>query len=237
MESGNKQVNENINFKNYSLRVLKNESVLEECLYDVERLKRAIELVAISNQILNQVKRELFYKKTDIEKYDNFNNDLKIAFEKPRLKNIQALEKTISLRVLHAALGLNTESSEILEVLPSVLEGAGLDEVNINEELGDVFWYQAVLIDALKIDLNNTLEINALKLEKRYENKGFTFKAAVERDLEAERKILEDGHTSKAKPELNFGNKLDEINPVVKVLEEKWNNIPESSIGRETDVI
>ena len=228
-------INENINFKEYSVRVLKNESVVSECHYDVERLKRAMELVALSNQILNQVKRELFYQKSDLEKYDKLNNDLKNALEKPRVENNQALEKLINLRVLHAALGLNTESAEILEVLPDVLDGTPLDEVNMNEELGDVFWYQAVLIDALKLDLNNTLEVNALKLEKRYKNKGFAFTAAVDRNLDAERKILEAGHTNKAETELNIENNL--INPSVKVLEKKWNDIPESSIGKETDVI
>lgn len=195
MNSGN-AINENINFKEYSVRVLKNESVVSSCRYDVERLKRAIELVAISNQILNQVKRELFYKKADPEKYDNLNNDLKLALEKERIENTQSLEKLINLRVLHAALGLNTESAEILEVLPDVLDGTPLDEVNINEELGDVFWYQAVLADALNLDLNSTLEINALKLEKRYKNKGFAFTAAVDRNLQEERKILENGHTN-----------------------------------------
>ena len=60
-------MNENINFKEYSVRVLANESVVTNSTYDIERLKRAAHLVALSNEILNQVKREIFYKKSDFE--------------------------------------------------------------------------------------------------------------------------------------------------------------------------
>ena len=183
-------MNENINFKEYSERVLANESVVTNSTYDIERLKRAAHLVTISNEILNQVKREIFYKKSDFEKYDKLNSDLKEAVDNVQVPLEKPLEEIISLRVLHALLGLNTESAELLECIPKVINGEALDSVNLNEELGDVLWYQAVLVDALQLDLNSTMEVNALKLEKRYK-KGFNFEQAVHRDLDAERKILE----------------------------------------------
>ena len=184
-------MNENINFKKYSDRVLANESVVENCLYDVERLKRAAQLVAISNQILNQVKREIFYKKTDPEKYEQLNLDLKEAVNTVQEPNEKPLEDIISLRVLHSFLGLNTESSELLESAIKVFNGQVLDNKNVNEEFGDVLWYQAVLVDSLKLNLNSIMQTNALKLEKRFK-KGFSFEQAIHRDLEAEKKILEE---------------------------------------------
>lgn len=183
-------MNENVEFKKYSDRVLVNESTIEHSLYDMERLNRAAKLVTISNEILNQIKREIFYKKTDTKKYDMLNQNLKIALEDTQPVNEKPLESVFNMRVLHSLLGLNTESAELLEWIPKLINGNALDGVNIGEELGDILWYQAVLVDALKLDLNVTMEKNALKLEKRFK-KGFDFNQAVNRDLDAERNILE----------------------------------------------
>ena len=84
-----------------------------------------------------------------------------------------------------------TEAGEILENLPK----ANIDWVNVGEELGDVDWYQAIILNILKdlnipLDENTIRERNILKLAKRYGEKFSDF-SATHRDLESERKILE----------------------------------------------
>lgn len=99
-------------------------------------------------------------------------------------------------RILHAAMGLVTEANEILDMLKKyIYYGKKLDLVNVEEELGDLNWYQAIMIDALNklgydTNLDIILEKNVKKLQKRYVGE-FTSDKAIHRDLESERKILE----------------------------------------------
>jgi len=73
-----------------------------------------------------------------------------------------------------------------------------LDLVNVCEECGDLDWYRGIGIDALSNllgtdpkSLDETIKKNNIeKLQARYPNK-FTETDAIQRDLTAERKILE----------------------------------------------
>jgi len=94
-------------------------------------------------------------------------------------------------KLLHAALGLATESGELLEaVYKAKWAGEKFDVVNCKEELGDLFWYMAILFREFGFTLEDVLQINNDKLDKRYGAK-FTENAAIHRDLQAERNILE----------------------------------------------
>lgn len=170
---------------------------------------------------------------------------------------IQEAIKTESLspsfehpRLLHAAIGISTEAAELF------IAASTNDEVNAREEIGDLFWYLAVICDELKVtfaelaflapsqsdnwpkefseatsglldhmkkvcfyskefdeahfgtlagtvirllkelcekekwDLNELLETNIKKLRLRYGEK-FDADAAENRDLDAEREVLE----------------------------------------------
>lgn len=104
---------------------------------------------------------------------------------KVRLENIKVI------RLLHAGMGLATESGEFVDMLKKhILYGKSLDEVNLAEELGDLFWYAALACDEMQISFESIMEKNIAKLRARYPNK-FTEHDAVNRDLEKERKILE----------------------------------------------
>lgn len=95
--------------------------------------------------------------------------------------------------LIHAAIGICTESSEILEnIMRHKYEGAEVDSVNIKEELGDLMWYIAIFLRDLDIDFHDTLALNIAKLEKRFEGKFSEFKAN-NRNLEQERVLLETG--------------------------------------------
>lgn len=96
-----------------------------------------------------------------------------------------------NIRLLHAAIGLCTESGEVQDALKKHLfYGKPLDKVNLSEELGDIFWYIAILSDALGVSFDEIQEKNIAKLKARYGDK-FTEAAALNRDLDTERKILE----------------------------------------------
>lgn len=96
-----------------------------------------------------------------------------------------------NIRILHAAIGLATEAGEVQDALKKhVFYGKPLDTVNIAEELGDIFWYMAIMADALDVSFADIMDKNIAKLKARYGDK-FTEGAALNRDIPAERAILE----------------------------------------------
>ena len=96
-----------------------------------------------------------------------------------------------NIRLLHSAIGLVTEAGEIQDALKKhIFYGRTLDKVNLEEELGDLFWYMAVMADTLGISFEQVMEKNIRKLKSRYGEK-FTEERAIKRDLDTERQILE----------------------------------------------
>ena len=107
------------------------------------------------------------------------------------LQNFERAEDGGMEKLLHAAMGLCTESGELLEaVYKAKWSGEEFDVVNCKEELGDLFWYMAIIFRDLDLNLEEVLQINSDKLDKRYGAK-FSEHAAINRDLTAERNILE----------------------------------------------
>ena len=58
----------------------------------------------------------------------------------------QILDQANLMDLFHAAAGLCSEASELLE---PILDGSPLDLVNLKEELGDLMWYMALANRAL----------------------------------------------------------------------------------------
>lgn len=93
--------------------------------------------------------------------------------------------------VIHAIIGAATETGELLEALQKVvINGEAFDEVNMREEVGDVFWYLAALAHTCNFTFEDAQRVNIAKLRARYPNK-FTAFDANNRNLTAERRILE----------------------------------------------
>ncbi len=93
--------------------------------------------------------------------------------------------------LLHAGMGLCTEAGEFLDTIKKyIYYGKTLDEVNLVEEQGDIFWYSALALNILKTTFKEVKEKNIEKLKQRYPEK-FTEEKAINRDLEKEREILE----------------------------------------------
>lgn len=93
---------------------------------------------------------------------------------------------------LHCLLGIITESGEIGEIMLKALDGQGIDPVNLQEEMADINWYQAVANKHQNLDFYQGLTNNANKLRLRFPNK-FTEEDADNRNLEAEREQLSVG--------------------------------------------
>lgn len=55
-----------------------------------------------------------------------------------------------TIRLLHSYIGMNTEITELFELLVK----PKFDLINLREEAGDVLWYVAIALDELKPDLN-----------------------------------------------------------------------------------
>jgi NTP pyrophosphatase (non-canonical NTP hydrolase) len=96
-----------------------------------------------------------------------------------------------TIRLLHAAMGLCTEAAEFLDAMKKhIFYGKPIDRANLIEELGDGDWYKGLAINALETTFEEILRVNMEKLYKRYGDK-FSVEAALNRNLEAERAILE----------------------------------------------
>lgn len=115
-----------------------------------------------------------------------------------------AMRVDVDPRLFHAALGKATEAGELIEAFyKHLFNNVDLDLVNCDEEIGDSYWYDAVWWHArsqsAKTDRGSheaaqrwirCFERIIAKLKKRYREK-FTTEAANNRDLEAERQVLE----------------------------------------------
>jgi len=113
-----------------------------------------------------------------------------LASDQDRVKMRLNDDKTIDL--LHACLGLQTETAELTDMIKKhIFYGREIDKVHVIEEMGDIMWYYALVIDTLDLDFNELLGKNIKKLRARYKG-GFTETQAKNRDLKKERKILED---------------------------------------------
>lgn len=88
--------------------------------------------------------------------------------------------------LLHAGLGMATESGEFLDTLKKHrFYGKPLDRQNLIEEAGDLAWYLAAACKALGVTLEEVCQANVAKLRARYPA-GFSEHDAIHRDVVAE---------------------------------------------------
>jgi|SaaInlV_165m_DNA_1040744.scaffolds.fasta_scaffold15702_3 NTP pyrophosphatase (non-canonical NTP hydrolase) len=99
--------------------------------------------------------------------------------------------RKISSRIIHGIDGCVTEAGELQDAMKRhMFYGKELDLVNLKEEIGDIMWYLAILVDELGTSFEELGDINIKKLSSRYPEK-FTSENALNRDLDKERDILE----------------------------------------------
>lgn len=96
----------------------------------------------------------------------------------------------LNKRLLHGAMGCCTESGELLDALKKAcFYGRSLDLTNVKEEIGDILWYVAIIIDELGTTFEDIMEINIEKLKARYPGQ-FTEEAAYDRNLKIEHEVM-----------------------------------------------
>jgi len=104
-------------------------------------------------------------------------------------------DRKVAIDILHCVIGVATEAGELIDAVTRAMRDQtnnGVDRVNLLEELGDVQWYVANLCSAAGANLHDVQQTNIAKLAKRYPDK-FDSQQAIQRDLLAERTVLDEG--------------------------------------------
>lgn len=123
--------------------------------------------------VLDDVKKAIFYGR------DTY-------FDTPDPERYPALTENhiqhIGVDTLHAVIGIATEAGELLEAIYNAYEnGSAVDEANLQEELGDLMWYMALLIKARNLPgFEELAQANNVKLRKRFPYK-FSDELAIQR--------------------------------------------------------
>lgn len=183
--------------KEFIQDAIRTESKLERLLVDPEKLATVLNLCVLSSNLLDGMKKNIFYGKEINE--DSVDEDLdqiiKMAINMKMLQrlysNVEEFER-IDPRVFHGIVGMHTESAELIQALgDAMFDDKTIDTVNVGEELGDSDWYKAIVLDSLGLDEDAIRAKVIAKLKKRYPGK-FSAEAAINRDVAAERKLLEE---------------------------------------------
>jgi NTP pyrophosphatase (non-canonical NTP hydrolase) len=107
-----------------------------------------------------------------------------------RTKSDIATLDHVPVDVLHGAMGLSTEAGEMMDnVKRAVFYGKPLNLGNLQEEIGDVCWYIALICSTTGLDFNEILERNIDKLRIRYPER-FASVDALNRKLVEEQAIF-----------------------------------------------
>lgn len=111
--------------------------------------------------------------------------------ESPPQLIVDQLRLPNTARLLHAGMGCVTEAGELMDQLKKhIVYGKPLDEVNFQEELGDMLWYIQLACLVMGITVDDLYLQNMRKLRVRYGDR-FDFDKVLDRDLAAERMALE----------------------------------------------
>lgn len=190
-----------VELKEYQQNALRTESIIEKLEFNKQFVIAMLKMAVANSELLDALKKEVYYnnpKKMNenfirlIDEIENLTFDADDYFDdKDEHDSI-----TLDPRVFHGIIGIATEAGELLTVLvKNLANGVPVDAINVQEELADICWYNAILNDALGLDCNEGLARNIAKLKARYPEK-FTTDNANNRNLEVERAILEGQHDS-----------------------------------------
>lgn len=145
---------------------------------------------------LDEVKKAVFYgREVNLPKPANEGEHAATIAKLPQWISGHPDNDAAAVNIIHAIIGKATEAGELLEALAAVVEGQAFDETNALEEVGDGFWYDALLLRAIGSNFGEAQSVNIAKLRRRFPN-AFTEFDANNRDLFAEREILEGGEKS-----------------------------------------
>jgi len=151
-----------------------------ECL-SVTEFFYAVKNFETYAKLIDSCKKSLFYGN---EKHLTYYNCSKLT------NFANNIEESVKIKLIHAMLGLASESGEITSnILNAIENGNSPDFVNLKEELGDIFWFIALICDTFGWTFEEIQEKNIAKLRTRYPN-GFNSYDALNRNLEKENNVL-----------------------------------------------
>ena len=166
------------------------ESVIDSVHVNEQLLTGIVQCMIRLGNVLDQIKKHTFYDKP----IDNTETQYHLAIAADTLNTLKDLQVTeqkqtlpVNPRIFHGVLGIVTEGVELLEAMDLY---SSMDNVNVLEEVGDVFWYCSILSDELGVPLEDIMDTVIAKLKQRFPDK-FNTERAVTRELTAEREILE----------------------------------------------
>ena len=113
---------------------------------------------------------------SSFDKYTRFVNSVTSLPSKDSdafIYRLQELGGDVAIqRLLTASVGISAESGEFMEIVKKMIfQGKPCNEDNLEHlkiELGDIMWYVAQACMALEVDMDEVLDTNIKKLEKRY---------------------------------------------------------------------
>ena len=83
--------------------------------------------------------------------------------------------------IVNGAMGLCGEAGEVIDLLKKwAFQGHTLHRQDIEEELGDVLWYAAILCEGIGTTMEEVMQKNIEKLKRRYPD-GFEVERSVNR--------------------------------------------------------
>lgn len=152
-----------------------------------EVLQQAIDAL----NALDRIKKALFYGR-DLGPVEGTEGGISCA-KLPDWISKAPEEDDKARNIIHAIIGKATEAGELLEALQATaINGQTFDVANAGEEVGDGFWYDALLARACGLTFDGIQRTNIAKLRHRFPDR-FTEYDANNRDLFGERRILEEG--------------------------------------------
>lgn len=85
-----------------------------------------------------------------------------------KARRTQAKDLTDEEKLRHAVLGLAAESGEVAGIFQKKYQGHPVDLGAVVEELGDCIWMISEICDTIGVPMEQVMEANIRKLEKRY---------------------------------------------------------------------
>lgn len=194
--------------KEFQGLALRTESQIDDIKIDRHYLAQLLRIVVATSELLDGIKKGVFYNKTaklddnskvylrDIVRATKSLNSGFEGFDKPStalFANRLPLDN-IDPRMFHGLLGILTEAGELGAALLKAVddENHSIDAVNVQEEMSDIAWYEAIIHDTANLDWGQGLTNVIEKLRIRYPDKYSDYNAD-NRNLEAERAALEVG--------------------------------------------
>jgi NTP pyrophosphatase (non-canonical NTP hydrolase) len=186
----------NMNFNaDYIPLALRTESVIAPITFNKDALDSVTDLAISVGNLADMIKKNVAYNRpTDPELWTTtLENIVQVTTIVSRIDITEVSPPSpLNTRIFHGIFGIFTEATELMEAFQYASIGnQELDYVNIQEEIGDISWYEAILLDEMGADFDAINQRVINKLKARYPDK-FTSANAINRDLVTERAILED---------------------------------------------